>query len=241
MGGAQAHAALAAAARSRDGKARAQAVAALVKAGAPEGVRLAGEALRAADPSLARAAATALANADSAEARATLRTALGATDPAVRATAIASLGESGDGEAVGALGAVVASGEAEARVEALGALTRIASPEATAIVIDAATHGTTSDERAAALLDLGALSDARAGATIRAALDDPDPAVAAAAVRASTALGDDVEAALLARFVDASAPADLRVAAATALRDRGGTMAQLHEPEIAALLGAESD
>jgi hypothetical protein len=45
----------------------------------------------------------------------------------------------------------------------------------------------------------------------------------------------------VARFVDPAAPADLRAAAATALRDRGGVAAQLHEREIVEVLGAESD
>jgi hypothetical protein len=93
-----------------------------------------------------------------------------------------------------------------------------------------------------ALIDLAAAGAPGAADVIRAALADPDASVAAAAVRAFATLADgDVDTAIAARLSDPAAPAQLRIAAATALRDLGGAAAEQHATAIEELLGTAAD
>jgi HEAT repeat protein len=239
VGGPEVHAALAVAARSGDRRVRPLALQALLESGAPEGLELAAAALDSPDAPMARAAAAALYATDGAEARGLLEAAITAGDATVRSLAVQALGERGDDDGVRTLVALSADADASVRSTALNGLAMSATPVALDALLDAARRGP-AEQRAHVVGLLSNVDDPRAIELIRGAVSDATPEVASAALHAAAGtLGPEIDDAIAARLLDPRAPAEVRQAAAHALRLHGGEVAERHAREIRAQIGEE--
>ncbi|HWU90058.1 MAG TPA: HEAT repeat domain-containing protein, partial [Kofleriaceae bacterium] len=208
----------------------------LLRAGAPEGLRLAEDLIDGKNARAASSAVWALASQGTPEARQLVERALSAKDASVRTAAISTLSNNPDEHSTDTLLRLTRDGDAGVRTAALQTLGQIGSDKAQAALLEAARGGKT-EERVAAISGLSNLDDPQVGRELATLMRDPDPQVAQVAVHASFNGGPEVDQALVRIVNDPSAKDELKMAAASQLRGRGTDLDDTTEKTVAKLAG----
>ncbi len=230
---------LAEASRSSNPSIRIVALQALIAGASPKGIALARAAIQGKDSNLAAAAAESLVALDRPSARQIIADSARSADPNLRlivARALA-LANNPDAKLQSLMTLLAADPEFAVRKIGLGALSQIGTPPSVDPLLQVATQGRPAD-RAYVLGLLGNVEDPRAGPLIAAAIYDPAPEVASAAIDAARyRLGPDVDGPIVTRLLDPAAPQALKMAAARALRQHQGSMSKQYAAQIVGLIG----
>jgi HEAT repeat protein len=200
-------------------------------------MRLAEEMLAGKDAQQATSVMWQLASQNTAESKRILMKALDSKEPSVKMAAISSMAQNPDEASTKKLLDMVHDPDASVRSTALSTLGQIGSEVAQNALIDASRSGKP-EERVAAISGLANMDDPRASQQLANLMRDADPTVASTAISSSYNGGPEVDTTLQQILYDPNAAQNVKIQAASQLRNRNADIDPNTEAAINGLIGA---